>query len=562
VQTAPLANLAGGILAISPGGERIAYLAEEPGAGGWGVYVRDLDRLEARMVPGSEVRRDLPGSGHTPFFSPDGRWIGFRAPGSGIMRASIDGGPALKIIDDPPVWLGGAWEGGTLLFAPGGDLGLVRAPVTGVGQPEQWKASKEGFIATSPKVLPGGRAAVFMQFTAQGSRIAALNLASREERILVEQGGGPLYASTGHLVFMRAGRTLMAAPFDLDRLAVTGEPVPVIDGVRVGDYAMSANGTLVYVPADEAGMATAARLVWVNRAGQVLRAALAASLENPRNIRLSPDERRLALVTGRTDATSGGDVWIHDLGGRPPSPLVKAQNSVFNGGPVWSPDGRRVAFASGTAGDFRVYLTAADGSVAKPTLVETGVSGVFPTEWLRENELLIDDSGGGANSDVISVPADGGPVRDLIASEAYHEQGARRSPDGRWIAYVSNRSGQNEVWVRAYTGGAPVRVSPQGGAQPVWSRDSRELFYLQGNTMMATAVKPGSTFGFDAVVKLFEASFARIGGGTFEFPGGAYDVARDGRFLMIQPLAPPRPAATIVVVQNWFEELKRRVPIR
>jgi hypothetical protein len=168
-----------------------------------------------------------------------------------------------------------------------------------------------------------------------------------------------------------------------------------------------------------------------------------------------------------------------------------------------------------------------------------------------------------ANDNIRKVPVAGGPPQDLVASE-YLERHATRSPDGRWLAYESNRSGQNDIWVRAYAGGAPVRVSPAGGVQPVWSRDGRELFYLQGTTMMAVAVRPGTeTFAFGDARELFDASFARFEVGTYEAPGSSYDVAPDGRFLMIQPVARPQTAPTrIIVVQNWFEELKRRVPVR
>jgi Tol biopolymer transport system component len=560
VQTAPLSSLAGGILAISPDGKRIAYLADEPQGRGSAVWVRDLDRLEPHIVPESEIPRGAPGNGNLPFFSPDGRWIGFRSQGRGIMRAAIDGGPPLEVVDEPQTWLGGAWgPDDTLVFWQGGEL--FRAPVSGGVAPEQ---VSEGVMGGSrPRVLPGGRAVLFQQLTPQGPRVAVLDLASRAAQVLIEPGSSPFYAPTGHLVFGR-GSTLMAAPFDLDRLVVTGEPVPLLDGLRAGDWALSENGTLVYVPAgDTSPDARAATLIWVTRAGQILGPAVNASLDNPRNIRLSPDGQRLAVITGLADASGGGELWLHELDGRPATLLFGPQSQRYIQQPIWSPDGTRVAFSWGPPGSQRIHWLPADGSDSDPRPIEAGVGIPGPTAWLREDELLFDTFSGRANSDVRKVPVAGGPPQDLVASE-YLELHATRSPDGRWLTYEANRSGQNDVWVRAYAGGAPVRVSPAGGVQPVWSRDGRELFYLQGTTMMAVAVRPGTeTSAFDEARALFDASFARLEPGAFEPGGSSYDVAPDGRFLMIQPVARPQTAPTgIVVVQNWLEELKRHVPVR
>jgi Tol biopolymer transport system component len=261
------------------------------------------------------------------------------------------------------------------------------------------------------------------------------------------------------------------------------------------------------------------------------------------------------VITGPEDA---GDLWVHDLSGRPPLRLFDTASNV---GPVWSPDGTRVAFSSGGAvlGSYTVQWLRADGSEREPHRVDSGASVAGPSAWLREDQLLVSAYVDGGFDIRVAAVEGGTPPRALVASHDI-ERAARRSPNERWLAYESNRSGQIDIWVQAYSGGAPIRVSHNGGVEPVWSRDGRELFYLRGTTMIGVKVNPDQkTFVIEREDELFEVPFRRpaTGGG-----GRSYDVARDGRFLVIQPtkLAKNRPPGSIVIVQNWHEELKRLVP--
>lgn len=341
----------------------------------------------------------------------------------------------------------------------------------------------------------------------------------------------------------------MAAPFDAAKRVLTGEPVALLDGLRrtnnnSPDFALSATGTLAYVPGD--GRASRGALVWVDRTGNVIGRAVPESLDGLDDPRLSPDGTRVVVSIG----TAGdGHVWAYDLRGRPPIPLTA---EAGGGDPVWSPDGLNVAFTDFSMTDWPVHIVPANGGgVAQPAPAVMGIA----QDWTASGELLVV-----ASRDIRASSVGGGGTRNVIAT-AYNEFDAAVSPDGNWVAYVSDRTGQGEIWVQRYQDGAhaPIRVSGSGGYEPRWSADGKELFYLQGSSMYAVAMDAEGELLFGAPELLFNGSFLE----TPSPETRSFDVARDGRFLMIQ--AEEATAANdgppnIVIVQNWFEELKRRVP--
>jgi dipeptidyl aminopeptidase/acylaminoacyl peptidase len=404
-------------------------------------------------------------------------------------------------------------------------------------------------------LLPGGRAVIYGLVDGTSERVAVFDLDRREEKVIVENGQNAFYSDTGHIVFAR-GTTIMAAPFELSELAVTGEPVAMIEGVRhpssqtAADFALSASGTLVYVPAGGEDNVRAG-VVWVDRGGRVVGRAVAEPIENPRDPALSPDGTRLLLTTG---PLADGDLWSYDLRGRPPIRLAVIDDDRFA---TWSPDSRQVAFTVVSGGGPNIHTVLADGSMLTPQPLRAEPVRGGPRAWSAAGELILSASGG--NITAIPVTGDGAST-DVVATE-YAEFDPALSPDGRWLAYVTNRTGRNEIWVQGYPDGVAVRVSSNGGFEPRWSADGRELYYLQGNAVMAVAVQDGDEFSFSAPEQLFT--------GAFFMPETAnvlsYDVARDGRFLMIEAAggaSANRPSTGIVVVQNWAEELKRRVPVR
>jgi prepilin-type processing-associated H-X9-DG protein len=552
---APLPRMAGNELAISPDGTRVAYLGLDRLEGQLALYIRDLDTLEARRIPGSELPfpSTQSGTGATPFFSPDGASIGFRTR-EGIMRTALAGGPPVKIMDDPPRgFFGAAWApDDTVIYSH--TNALYRVSAAGVGAPERLSTlPEEGTFYWMSTLLPTGRAALY-RLERGKPRVASLgviDLQTRQQRVLFEHGGGAVVAFVdGHLVFMR-GTTLMAASFDMDRVSVIGNALPVLEGISHDDWAVSRTGTLAYIPS---GVATPfATLVWMNREGRVLGSALSQPIENPMFPRLSPDAARLALISG----ANGSALSIHAFDGRPPLPLFQGG---ANSDPVWSPDGSQVAFASGEAGRRSVYWVPSDGSAREPQSVDSGVAIANPDAWLADGQLLLTARVPGAEWDIRVAPVASGSPRDVVATKDF-EKDATTSPDGRWFAYESNRSGRPEIWGRALSGGAAVRLSENGGKAPVWSRDGRELFYIQGDKLMAIAVTPGREgLAFKAAVELFALPRVLFGQGL-DGSSRSYDVAPDGRFLVIQPTPPTDPTLpSIVVVQNWDQELKRLVP--
>jgi serine/threonine-protein kinase len=545
---APLGSLGGAQLAISPDGQRIAYFAQKPENGNIELYVRELDALEARLIPGTEGQSI---GNMNLFFSADGKSVGYFAPDrGGLIGVPIDGRPSVKIVDaaDTGAFLGATWTADNTLIYSSGNL-LHRVSAGGGGTPEPlMPEGREGLVA-APVLLPGGRAVLFHGVSGNDV-VGVLDLETGEEKILIDGGANPAYLDSGHIVFAR-GTTLMAVPFEAAELAITGEPVALIQGVRrtsggASHFALSANGTLVYEPSSDDSGETLFAVVWVDRAGEVAERAVDDLVDNPRDPRLSPDGTTLLLVTG---TVGDGDLWSYDLGGRPPIPLAQLADNRF---PAWSPDSRQVAFAR-IQGAPEIFTLPADGSVLLPQSLRGPDPVGVPHVWLQAGELLLTINPG----DILAVPvAPTGEARPVVASD-YAEYDPALSPNGRWLAYASNRTGTVEIWVQEYPDGVPQRVSRNGGFEPQWSRDGRELFYWQGSAMMAVSVETDEKFSFAAPVQLFSGRY-------FQFAAPAartYDVASDGRFLMLLPGDESTAAtpASIVVVQNFAEEVKERV---
>ena len=544
--TAPLASQGGLDLTISPDGKRIAYLAIKPENGNVEIYVRELDALEAQPVRGTEAANVGP---LNPFFSPDGKSIGYSAADRGLVSAAIDGRPPIKLADRPSPGFTGAWwtRDNTVIYSSG--RRLLRVSAAGGGTPELLMPERANGVVAAPVLLPGGHAVLFHAYgDTAGDRVAVLDLDTGEEKTVVDGGSNPVYVDTGHLVFAR-GDTLMAVPFKASELAVTGEPVALVQGIRRGsggaaDYALSANGTLAYVPGSAEAVSPAA-VVWVDRIGKVTARAVPDLVANPRDPKLSPDGKRLLLVTGQEN---DGDLWSYDLSGRPPIPLALPND---NRSPVWSPDGKQVAYLVREMGT--VMILPGDGSERTPRPLRAQLP-LAPYVWSAAGELILITN---IPPDIVATPAaPTGDVRNVVASESFEFDPAL-SPNGRWLAYVSSRTGQNEIWVQGYPEGAPVRVSSNTGYEPLWSADGRELFYRQGDAVMAVAVETGSEFSFAPPKPLFSGPYIQRPG----LGARGYDVARDGRFLMIAPGDESRAAvpASIVVVQNFAEELRQRV---
>jgi eukaryotic-like serine/threonine-protein kinase len=542
------------LIEISRDGRHLLYEAD-----GGGIYIRSLDRMEAHLVAGTE-------RGSHPFFSPDGRWIGFVAGGR-LLKVSVDGG-APRAIADASQMRGATWgDDGAIVYSPGlkPGTGLFRISSEG-GTPQALTEDREA-MHRWPQYLPGGTAVLFTiwppSLRVQDARIAVLSLETRHYKTIVEGGTYGRYLPTGHLVY-GSGGSVFAAPFDVGRLELTGPAVPVLENVRmaghsagwqgrnwswtgVAQFAFSATGVLAYVAPHDRPHNT--QLLWIDRRGSA--APLASVPRAFINPTLAPDGRRLVVSVDESDGAM--NLWLNDLDRRTWTQLTFEKNNEF---PQWSPRGDRIAFASNREGRLNIFVMPSYGGMAMRLTTHSNPQ--LPTGWTPDGEtVLFRQQRNPTFWDVLEVALRGErDTRPLVVAGEF-QGGARLSPDGRWLAYVSSESGSPEVYVRPYHGsGRQWTISTDGGFAPTWSRLGQELFYLSegrgGYRMWVVPVTTTPTFRPGTPRLLFERRGDQYG----------YDVSSDGQHFVVaeDADAPPDPLE-IVVVPEWFEELKAKVPV-
>jgi serine/threonine-protein kinase len=525
-----------GDIAISPDGRRLVYTGKHGRTNS--LFLRHLD-------DDTPVRLEGTAGTSAPFFSPDGQWLGFMPHQEEVVKKiPVRGGAPMTIC-------GGAWTGGcwcpddTIIFTRHSyDLARVSA-AGGTAEPLTTLDSEGGeFCHWWPQPLPGGKAILFTIWATslKDAKVALLSLETREVRVLLEGGSHARYLPTGHLVYTWE-HGLMGVPFDLERLEVMGAPVPVHQDVLIqpasgsAQFCVSANGTAAFVPAS----ATDRRLVWVDRSGNVKpateeRRAYGAPA-------LSSDGKQVAV-----DITDGAefDVWVLDLDR---NTLKRLTHDGCSSGPRWGPGRQQITFASMRDGPFDLYRVPADGSGDAEVLL-AGSHDKSALSWSPDGRTLVysEDAPGGID-DLMLVSVEGDRTPRPFLQTPFSEGGARYSPDGRWIAYQSEESGRFQVYVRSASGGSGEwQVSIEGGTEPMWSPDGRELFYRDGDRMISVPVTTSDEFQSEAPMLLFEGQFEE-----------GYAVDPEGqRFLMVQ--ADPGALTRINVVLNWFEELRRLVP--
>ncbi|MCZ6480142.1 MAG: protein kinase [candidate division NC10 bacterium] len=535
---APLYSRPGRSLAISPDGRRIAYQVGSMRR--TQLYLRPLDEVTTTPIPGSY---DL--GGGPPVFSPDGESVVFVADGK-LRKVSLPGGTPVTLCEMTNHF-GGSWGPGDVIVLALNE-GLYRVSAAG-GEPEilaNVDREKGEVEYRQPEVLPDGKTVLFTIGRENTSQIAVLSLETGEKKIVVEGGREAHYAPTGHLVYEAAQLgTLMAASFDPERQEITGQPVPVLSGISSAatgtmDYAFSGDGTLVYIPA----RSVASTLVWVDRRGKTQPLTdLKRAFNSPQ---LSPDGRRVAVTIG---TANGGNIWIYDIARGTLTPLTF---EGFNGFPVWAPDGRRLAFTSDRAGSLNLFWMQADGT-GEVEQLSTNLERQTPFSWSPDGLLAYYQTTGGVDGDIWTLPLKGERRPRQFLATQFFEWYPMFSPDGSWIAFVSDQSGQFEVYVTPYPGpGGMMQISTGGGGRPLWAPNGRELFYRVQDKMMAVSIQTEPTFKAGTPRLLFEGAY-----GGLERRGG-YDVDSEGRFLMMKE--EEQTADQINVVLNWFEELKRLVP--
>ena len=538
-----LAGLEVGLaIALSFDGTQLAYVARHGDV--QHLYLRPLKGLESRAVPGSE-------GAVAPFFSPDGRWVAFFVDGK-LKKVSIDTGEA-TILADAVDTRGGSWgSDGTIVFAPTRATMLRGVPESGGSPQTLTRLEAEETSHRWPEVLRGGKAVLFAAGSAganwSDARIAVQSLETGERRNLVQGGTHPRYAPSGYLVYVHEGN-LIAAPFDLARLEVTGTAVPVVEGVvqapltGAAQYSLSSTGTLVYVPASV--QPNQRQLVWVTRNG--IEQPLAAPLRGYRQPRLSPDGKRIAVAIEGQDT----QVWLYDLARETLTRLSFEGNINYN--PIWTPDGKRIVFQSVGRPDGGLFWRFADGS-GGPQRMKGGVGN--PNSWTPDGLLLAGTTAPSttAGFDILMLRSGDREAQRFLQTRV-NDGAPAFSPDGRWLAYASDESGRFEIYVQPYPGpGRKWQISAEGGTEPVWNRNGRELFYRSGNKMVVvdTITQPSFFAGRPRV--LFEGQYQ-----PNPTMNPNYDVSPDGqRFLMVKPGPEQEQTPTqINVVLNWTEELKR-----
>jgi Tol biopolymer transport system component len=525
---------------ISPDGRTIAVVATSEGKGF--IYVRPLDSLAAQRLNGTD-------DAFFPFWSPDSRYLGFFANGK-LKKIEVTGGSAQTLCDAKGA-AGGTWNReGIILFGLDNN-GTHRVPAAG-GTPTlalKLDESQKEVLHAFPSFLPDGRHFLFQSWNGHGedSSIYVASLDGGERKLLLKNDSNVAYAAPGYLLFAR-NTTLLAQPFDASKLQLSGEPFPVLEqvtysaSVGYSNFSVSENGTMVFW----SGNTLNQQLAWFDRSGKQLNSVGPPGEYN--DVVLSPDEKRAALQ--RDDGTNS-DIWLMDLARG--VPLRFTFNAALDDDPVWSPDGSLVVFNAERDGVRGLYRKVSSGAGNEELLVkaEAVTNG---SDWSADGRFIVfESSNPKTGSDLWVLPLFGDMKPYPVLQTEFNESHGHFSPDGRWLAYVSNESGRNEVYIQSFPpSGGKWQVSTAGGAQPHWRHDGQELFYITPDRkLMAVNVQLGQTFAVGAPTPLFQTKVAR-----YEAPN-RYAVSNDGQRFLINTTVEEASETPITVVLNWTSTLKK-----
>jgi serine/threonine-protein kinase len=535
-------------VAISPAGDRIAYVGRHGDE--HRLVSRRLDEFDGVSLGsfGGRVRH--------PFFSPDGAWVGF-VDGNVLKKVAVDGGTAVTLAQLPGYMNGAAWGGGGIILGTL-NAGLFRVPSSG-GEPAPLStdAFAAGLRTGWPEILPGERAVLFATLDAKGdSEVRVRSLLSAEEKVVVRGATFPRYGGAGRLLYVADG-VLWGAAFDLDRLELMGEAVPILGGVLIkgarpgglgaADVAISRGGTLVYRPA---GAASASTLVWVDRNGGEEPLGFGAAEYG--RLQISPDGTQIAVEV--IDSNLGGtDIWAGPLAGGELRQLTLGEADDTS--PVWTPDSARIVFNSDDDGG-GVFAVRADGGGPIERLRSARAHQVYFA--LQDGAaVVVLPADSGPNAQYAALALDGSRAERPLAVDR-NARAAAMSPDGRFVSYASQETGDFEIYVQPLPNPTGVRwkLTNGGGRDPLFARDGRELYYWNDTTLYAVPIATDPIWSAGAPVALFEGPYV-------DGLGRWFDVGNDGRFLLIKPgwLSDER-QVPLRVVLNWFEELEREVPSR
>lgn len=486
------------------------------------------------------------------FVSPDGQTIAFAAHGK-LRRVSVDGGIAHDIVDAQQ-FIGGCWiDNETIVYAPRFASGLWQVSAIG-GRPRQITVpgGAEDMGHIWPACLPGGRAVLFTVWGSGNqidhSDVAYVRLADQTRGTLIRGGYHPRYLERGALLFVRGG-ALMSVDFDVEKLQVTGTPQQRLSGLlanvnsQVAFYETSNGPHLVYVQGSYEQPDR--RLVWVDRRGRV---EPAGAPRKPFSLpRISPDGKRVATYLQDDEVF----IWLLELAG---GSLARHSRGVDDHSPVWSPDGKRIAFDSSRTGNYELYVASADAPATETALTRRQRDH-FVNAWLPDGRLVFTEHSIRDGMDLWTIDSRDGATAEPLLRTAFNESEPAFSADGRWIAYVSDETRRNEVFVQRFPLRGPrLQASHEGGEEPVWSRSGRELFFRRGPEVLSVRLEGG-----EDSPRLTQPEVLFAGRYHYNlYPTNTYDVAPDGRFLMVED-APPVPRK-IHVVLSFGAELDPQQP--
>jgi serine/threonine protein kinase len=535
-----------GDFAVSPNGRQFVYATPR------GLYLQSFDELDPKLIPGTE------GKPQRPFFSPDGKWIGYIGTDFKLKKIGISGGAPIDLCG-VQVPLGALWYPDNRIILSDAAQGILRISANG-GTPE---LLVKGFCAY-PQLLPNGESILYTDVSKRPYTIHVQSLQSGKQKELFA-GTGAYYLPTGHLVYALWTGTfnLVAVPFNLEKLEATDGPVPIINGLTQVDF--SDSGTLLYMPGTAEGSPAVQRIpVWVDQKGKEEPIPGAPNNLNQRFV-LSPDGTKVALV-----ASAGGNtqIWVWDLMRKTVTQLTFDESgNIF---PLWTRDGRQVLYQTNRSGSqYELNMKAADGTGKVQKL---GTFSFMPGpsslsgdgKSVIMSEVEINPFRGG----ITLLSLEGDHSRKPLLGEKYVETQPSVSHDGKWIAYVSTESSQNEIYVRPFPDieKGKWRISDRGGIGPLWSRDGRKLFYRNGDAVMSVGLEIEPAFKAGKPEVLFRANYYYWGVGQMIQP--MWDIGPDGKFMMVKEVKPNEKAPTaeaprkINIVLNWTEELKQRVPLK
>jgi eukaryotic-like serine/threonine-protein kinase len=545
-------------IALSADGFRLVYVAGN--SAHVGLWVRDRDKLESMPLPGTA-------GAQTPFFSPDGERVAYLGDGR-LRTVPLRGGQAVLLADSLVGSAGGTWSSDGFIYADGfGAAPLVRVPTTGDGGARWFTQLDQANGETDhvfPDALPNGRGVIFTVVYGSGGdgigdrNIAVASTGAGTHRVLFK-GTFARNVRSGHIVYVTAEGALMAVRFDQDAMQVRGEPVALSSGITlrtfgIPDLAIANDGTLMYTIGGAAQVG--GEPVWVERDGRA-EPIMAGWTRDARGVALSPDGTQLAVAISNG---SESHIWVRELARGRVSRLTFSGS--FNARPTWSPDGRSVVYVANPGPAGELWSRRGDGTaeaellLAAPTLR----GGIASGSVTRDGQWILYRSFGGGVGRVFARRTSGDTTLIALSASVTSLSSPAVSPDGRWLTYVSSETGRDEVYVRPFPElrGGQWLVSVAGGNEPLWSRDGRELFYRNARgEMVATAVLPDGAPLIGEQRVLFSSSAF-----TSDPRQVTYDVTPDGRRFVMTRVAPDGAGAEtqLIVVENFFEELKRRVP--